>query len=170
MVRKHLFGVGLILEENSKIVLQHRNNDPRILFPNYWCIFTGRIEESDWQGNISSTLEHAVIREIGEELAVQRNGLAACHFVPAEIRFFGKYDLSFSVGGTDYTQEAFIYMSRLHVPFCDLRLKEGIGICLLGRDDVKGLQIPVSYVEAISDYFNHQARHSINQSRRQLRA
>jgi 8-oxo-dGTP diphosphatase len=52
---------GIILLNEGKILLQFRDNNPNITWPNSWAIFGGGIEKGE-------TPKQAIIRELQEEL------------------------------------------------------------------------------------------------------
>ena len=53
----------ILIDEDERILLQLRDNNPQIGHPNHWGLFGGKIEENE-------TPRTAAIREIGEELGI----------------------------------------------------------------------------------------------------
>ena len=63
--------IAVLLEtEDNKLVLQLRDDKKEIHYPGHWSIFTGGLEESDWKGDLYSSLEYGVRRELSEELGI----------------------------------------------------------------------------------------------------
>lgn len=51
----------LFVNPAGEILVHHRDNDPRILFPNQWSIIGGHVEDGE-------TPEEALVREVREEI------------------------------------------------------------------------------------------------------
>ena len=55
--------VGAIIYKNGKYLLQKRDNDKKIFFPDFWGVFGGNVESFE-------SSNKAIIRELKEEISV----------------------------------------------------------------------------------------------------
>src|SRR4051794_17002427 len=101
---------AILLLENGRYLLQHRDSKPEIFFPGHWGCFGGAIDpgESDPQ---------TLVRELKEELALDLDVASLRHFTRLE------FDMSFAGCGV-------LYRSYFEVPIhsailTQLRLGEG---------------------------------------------
>lgn len=57
------YALCFIENQNGKFLLQHRDDNPRILFPGHWGLFGGRVKAGE-------TFKEGLIREVREELGI----------------------------------------------------------------------------------------------------
>ncbi|MBS3072513.1 NUDIX domain-containing protein [Candidatus Pacearchaeota archaeon] len=105
---------GIILFKGNKILLQLRDNSPKISNPNKWGIFGGGVERSE-------TPEQAAIRELKEELGLRVD----------------KLDLFLQ---TEFNNEK-IYLFRLKIKnVSNLRLNEGADMAFFSKEEILNLK------------------------------
>ena len=76
---------GIIVNQHDRILLQLRDDNPGIFFPNHWGLFGGALERRE-------SLKEAIVRELREELTID--------FCPTSIKKFVNVELGSSVGQT----------------------------------------------------------------------
>jgi 8-oxo-dGTP diphosphatase len=127
---------GVILHQNGRVLLQHRDSNPAIAWPGAWAIFGGHLEADE-------TPEEGARREIEEELGLRLHG-------PLLLFFHGVYD----------DRERFYYTAPLPVPIDELRLTEGQGMALLSREDLAAYPVVPRHREILESYFDNVRRES----------
>jgi 8-oxo-dGTP diphosphatase len=109
----HRVAVGLLQIPNNKIVCQVRSNIPNIASPGTIAAFGGAVEEEE-------TIEHALIRELQEELEID---ITLYGYV-----YVGKLDYYSDFKQSYAEQSVFL----IKIPSIDiLNLREGVGIALI---------------------------------------
>ena len=133
----------LFVNPDGEILVHHRDNDPRILFPNQWSIIGGHVEDGE-------TPEHALVREVREEI---------------------DYDLTqFKHLATFYDADyiRYFYVAPLDKPVSALTLGEGqalrfihprraldeLDVCLTGRRYIEAYLYHLAYL----DYLDHRKK------------
>ncbi|MGV3720271.1 MAG: NUDIX domain-containing protein, partial [Actinomycetota bacterium] len=58
---------GVILHREGRVLLQHRDDNPEIVWPGHWAIFGGHMEPGE-------APEEAALRELEEELELRLEG------------------------------------------------------------------------------------------------
>ncbi|MEX2227899.1 MAG: NUDIX domain-containing protein [Dehalococcoidia bacterium] len=101
--------VGLIVAEDGRILLQHRDDKPGLVGAGQWGFFGGHVEASERP-------TQAFLREIEEELAWR----------PRHIELFTTREIEHHGGATT----SYAYGAHLDVPFESLVLGEGQGMAL----------------------------------------
>src|SRR3712207_5920001 len=107
----------VILYQEARVLLQHRDDDPAIRWPGAWAIFGGHVEDDE-------APEEAARREILEEL---------------ELRLEGPLNLVYH--GIREARERFFYAAPLTVSVERLVLREGQGMALLSREELDRLPV-----------------------------
>jgi 8-oxo-dGTP pyrophosphatase MutT (NUDIX family) len=103
---------GVILHQNGRVLLQHRDDNPSIRWPGAWAIFGGHMEPGEEP-------EEAARREIEEELGLRLEGplwLVCRH--------------------QDATHERLIFAAPLTADPAGLTLHEGQGMALLAPEEL----------------------------------
>ena len=121
---------GVILHQDGRVLLQHRDDDPAIIFPGAWGIFGGHIEPGE------EPVE-AAIREIAEELGLQLDP-------PLELFHHG----------VEESRERFIFVAPLSRPFDDLTLNEGQGMALLDPREVEEYPVVPAHRVILRRFFS----------------
>ncbi len=103
---------GVILYRDGKVLLQHRDDRPDIVYPGAWAFFGGHLEPGE-------TPEEGAKREILEELELELNG-------PLELVHHG----------VNATRERFIYAAPLDRDPSLLVVNEGQGAALFTREEL----------------------------------
>lgn len=98
---------GVILHQGGRVLLQHRDNKPEIVWPGAWAIFGGHLEGEE-------SPEEGARREIEEELGLRLEG-------PLPLVYHQ------TVGN----RERYFYAAELPVEPESLTLNEGQGMALL---------------------------------------
>ncbi|MFC1591423.1 NUDIX domain-containing protein [Thermodesulfobacteriota bacterium] len=121
---------GLIIENaHGEILLQLRDDNPQLQYPNCWGTFGGQVEAGE-------TPEEAIRREIREEL----------DYAVAEPAMYGIYPFE----GYD------IYMFRVvdsAVKLDDLNVNEGQCGRFFARDEIRDILCAFNCREIVEDYF-----------------
>ena len=105
--------VGLIVAEDGRVLLQHRDDKPDIIDPGVWALFGGRMDADEDAAT-------AFLREMEEEL-----GWRPKHFEP-----YGQVELI--IDGKRLISN--LFAAHLDVPFAALSLNEGQGMELFAPD------------------------------------
>lgn len=103
---------GVILHQDGRVLLQHRDDKPEIRWPGAWAIFGGHLEDDE-------TPEEGARREIEEELGLRLEG-------PMPLVYHQ------TVGN----RERYFYAAELTVEPEALTLNEGQGMALLSREEL----------------------------------
>ncbi len=121
---------GLLLEnEEGLVLLQLRDNNPAIPFPNCWGTFGGQIEEGE-------SPEQAIIREIREELdyiVEEPDCYCVYSYDGYEIYMFRKMDQDLLIENLD--------------------VREGQGAQFFSREMLKTVECAFNCREIVEDYF-----------------
>ena len=121
---------GLLIENiEGKVLLQLRDNNPHIRYPNLWGTFGGQIEDGE-------TPEEAIVRELSEELGYELSAP----------EYFGNFPLD----GYD------IHMYRIidHSLALDtLTVKEGQEGRFFSLEEVKDIECAANCKEIVITYF-----------------
>jgi len=115
--RERIDGTNIIfLDEQNAILLQLRDDNPNIPYPNRWAIPGGHISKGE-------TPLECILREVKEELGVELNEAAL--FVAAERSY-----------GREHT-----YWAKAHFRLADITLSEGQGVQWFTYDEIKNMQL-----------------------------
>jgi 8-oxo-dGTP diphosphatase len=121
---------GLLIEnKEGKVLLQLRDDNPTIRYPNLWGTFGGQIEEGE-------TPEEAIVRELSEELGYELS----------DPEYFGNFPLD----GYD------IHMFRIidySLALDSLTIKEGQEGRFLSLEEVKEIDCAANCKEIVIAYF-----------------
>ena len=121
---------GLIIENaEGRVLLQLRDDKRTIPYPNCWGTFGGQVEDGE-------TPEHAIVREINEEL----------DYNAGEPEFFGNYPFE----GYD------IYMFRKKdaaIKLENLKVREGQRANFFSKNDFMKIECAFNCREIVEDYF-----------------
>jgi 8-oxo-dGTP pyrophosphatase MutT (NUDIX family) len=121
---------AVILHRAGRVLLQHRDADPRIRWPGHWAIFGGHVEEGEEP-------EAAARREIEEELGLRLEGPLplVCH-------------------RRDPDRERFIFAAPLSVPLSALTLTEGQGLALLAPAELAAYPVVPVHHEILQHFLD----------------
>lgn len=108
---------GVLLHQGGRVLLQHRDNRPDIVYPNTWAIFGGHLEPGE-------DPELGARREVEEELGLRLEG-------PLELLY----------SDDDGDRHRTFYAAALEVPLDRLTLTEGQGMALLSAEEVATLPV-----------------------------
>lgn len=103
---------GIILHRDGRVLLQHRDDKPEIIWPGAWAIFGGHLEGEE-------PPDEGARREIEEELGLRLEG-------PLPLFYHD------TVGN----RERYFYTAALPVDLDALTLNEGQGMALLSREEL----------------------------------
>ncbi len=114
-----LSAVGLIFTEDGRYLMQLRDDNPGILFPNYFCLFGGTVEKSE--GPVKG-----LRRELREELELEAD----------RISYFSQ--LAFDAVFTDgTTHQRYYFEVPVSISVVDsLTFHEGAEMRLMTADDI----------------------------------
>ena len=95
-----------IIHQDSKFLMQLRDDLPNIMFPGHWGFFGGHLDPGE-------TADQAIRRELQEEI----------RFIPETISLFERME--------DERVIRYFYQAELHVTVAELELNEGqdMGLC-----------------------------------------
>ena len=102
--------VGLIVDQAGRYLVQLRDTKPTIFFPDHWGCFGGALE-------LGETDEHALAREIDEELGLD---LRQC-----EVRHFTTFTFDFGFASGSLIHRAFFEVKANAESLANLTLREG---------------------------------------------
>ena len=102
---------AILIRENGQLVMQLRDNNPKIFYPNHWGCFGGAIDSGE------SEVE-ACKREIEEELCIQIN----------ELFLFTTLYLDFSVLGHGKVSRTYFICRLSNFEYENIVLNEGSAI------------------------------------------
>lgn len=120
---------AVILYQEGRVLLQHRDDRPDIVWPNHWAIFGGHIEEGE-------TLQQAALREIEEELGLR--------LAPPLVLI--RHHI-------DGIRERFVFGARLTVPLESLTLMEGQGMALVTAGELGSYPIVHAHLAILMQFF-----------------
>lgn len=120
---------AVILHQGSRVLLQHRDDRPDIVWPNHWAMFGGHLEAGE-------TPEEAAIREIEEELGLR---------LEPPISLFHH--------SIDQQRERFVFIAKLRVSPDELTLMEGQAMALLERTDLDEYPLVPSHRTILARFF-----------------
>lgn len=119
----------MILHREGKVLLQHRDDKPEIVWPGAWAIFGGHVEHGEEP-------EAAARREMEEELGLRLEG-------PLPLLYHEVRD----------GRERFMYTAPLTVPLEELVLTEGQGMALLSREELDVYGVVPIHREILERFF-----------------
>jgi len=120
---------GVILHREGRVLLQHRDDNPNIVWPGHWAIFGGHIEPGEEP-------EETARRELEEELGLRLDGPLPLYF-----------------HGSDGVRERFIFEAPLPVPPEALTLMEGQGMALLAPEELDSYAVVPVHRQIIQSFF-----------------
>ncbi len=119
-IRPKACAVGAILvTEDDRYLLQHRDDIRAIWFLGFWGTFGGAIDEGESQ-------EQALVREMEEEL----------EFSPRRFTFFTQITFDFSTVGSDNKYRSYFEVPVTEHELADMTLHEGQNMRMFSADDV----------------------------------
>jgi 8-oxo-dGTP pyrophosphatase MutT (NUDIX family) len=123
--------VGIILvNSKAQVLLQLRSKDD-YLYPNYWTLPGGRVEEGE-------SVENALLREVKEELGL-------------DIRSHGLFK-TIVENALSETTERHIYWSRISERIGDLKLGEGAALNYFSPREISRLEVAFDLKPVIIDF------------------
>ncbi|SFR97238.1 B12-binding domain-containing radical SAM protein [Anaeromicropila populeti] len=133
MSKIHKIGTAIIIENSAgKILLQHRDKNPEIKYPNTWVLFGGGKEPEE-------SPEEAIQRELMEEL----------EFTLKDYEFYQNYHY------VDEEEEhlQYIYYIKLDLDVNQLKLKEGDDLNYFSWSEIKQLSLGFNVSDILEDFF-----------------
>jgi 8-oxo-dGTP pyrophosphatase MutT (NUDIX family) len=124
---------GVILYQDGRVLLQHRDDRPDIVYPGAWAIFGGHVEPDE-------DPEAAARREIEEELGLRLEG-----------------PLEPVVQQDRPDRQRTVFATPLTVPVEQLTLNEGQGMALLSRADLAEYQVVPAHREILERFLDGRA-------------
>jgi 8-oxo-dGTP pyrophosphatase MutT (NUDIX family) len=121
---------AIIVVEDSRYLLQHRDDKPLIFFPGHWGCFGGAIEPGE-------TDETALVRELDEELSLDLGR--------ATVSYFTNFDFDFGYAGYGVLRRRYFEIRIDSMTADGLRLSEGQAKCEVPTDKVLTMQRLVPY-------------------------
>ena len=123
-------GAGIIIfNDNQEVLLQLRDNDPSIRFPNHWVLIGGKVEKGE-------TPEEAIRREIMEEMGIQITSF----------KNFKNYQFD--------NEEQHIFMVNMNIELEKIKLNEGAGINYFSEESAEKLKKGFNVSEMLKDFFS----------------
>ncbi|MBI4550664.1 MAG: NUDIX domain-containing protein [Candidatus Latescibacteria bacterium] len=132
----------LFVNPDGEILVHHRDNDPRILFPDQWSIIGGHVEDGE-------TPEQALIREVREEI-----GHDLTQFEHLATFYDADHTRHFYVAPLDKPVSALVLGEGQGLRFIDpRRALDELDVCLTGRRYIEAYLCHLAYLE----YLKHRA-------------
>lgn len=119
---------ALIVTEDGRYLMQHRDELPGIFFPGFWGCFGGALEPGE------SALD-AMRRELAEELAWR----------PPALRHFATLGLDFSFAGHGALPRHFFVAPVRPEEVDGMKLAEGQALALIPGDEILRMPMVVPY-------------------------
>lgn len=151
--------IGAILEmSDGRVLFQLRDNKKGIHYPGYWSIFTGALEESDWDGELISSLKKGILRELSEELHILTKE-GEIPFVPqSDIKILN--ECLYTDSNENYADYQYVFHVNVDIPSDKFVLKEGQKLGVFGEKEINQLNIAPSYREIIKKFFSDKKKKS----------
>jgi 8-oxo-dGTP pyrophosphatase MutT (NUDIX family) len=118
--------VALIVDQESRYLVQLRDAKPTIFFPEHWGCFGGALEPRE-------TNERALAREIDEELGLDLRHCAVRHFTT--------FTFDFGFAGGSVIHRAFYEVKTDAASLANLTLREGREKRLFPGPDLLAMQV-----------------------------
>jgi len=134
---------ALLVLEDGRYLLQHRDDIPGIWYPGHWGCFGGSVDDGE------KPLE-ALRRELREELELEPGG---------DLRFFTRFDFDLSELGLGRYYRTYYVVAVRHDQHVRLVLHEGQGMGAFAAD-VALRELPVTPYDAFA-LFLHSSRRAI---------
>ena len=116
-MRSEAVSAKAFIYRDSHFLLQHRDRDPTIFYPDHWGLFGGSIDAGE-------TPEQGLLRELEEELNWSAGrGIYLYPWYPGD-------------GSVVH-----LFLMDLDVPFAELELHEGIEMRLVGAEAMRVLKL-----------------------------
>lgn len=125
---------GVILHRDGKVLLQHRDEKPDIVYPGAWAIFGGHLDPGEEP-------EAGARREIEEELGLRLSG-------PLELVF----------DEADATRRRYFFAAPLEVPLDELTLNEGQGMGLFSAAELDALALVPLHARILREFLAQRVR------------
>jgi 8-oxo-dGTP pyrophosphatase MutT (NUDIX family) len=116
---------ALLVLEDGRYLLQHRDDKPQIWYPDYWGLFGGAIEEGE-------TLIAALRRELKEELELELEPESCT------IEWFTRFDFDLSGVGQGLIHRSYYVIPVAEEKLGRLRLHEGTEVRAFSAAEVFG--------------------------------
>jgi len=130
---------AILLDENGRYLLQHRDRLPNIFYPDHWGCFGGAVEPGESPAD-------ALRRELREELEFDSN--------PAQYRLFTRFDFDFSPLGKGKVYRVYY---EVRVPQASrLRLHEGQALGCFTAEELFALTRVTPY-DSFALWMHHRA-------------
>lgn len=135
----------MFVDRSGGVLLQLRDDDPKIMFPGHWGIIGGASQGAE-------TPEQAARREAEEE-----TGLTPGRIDPFRAYYFNEKRASdgkrnaLPRAASDY--ELYLFHAPCETPLEDMTCGEGQGLRFFGPDDLGGLDIAYNHREVLDDFF-----------------
>ncbi|HSE30658.1 MAG TPA: NUDIX domain-containing protein [Pyrinomonadaceae bacterium] len=121
---------AILINPSGKVLLQQRDNNPSIRYPNHWALFGGSMEDGE-------TADEAVVREVEEEIGFQ-------------LQTFGLF--------REFIQNnkrEFAFVGSITANLSELTLSEGQGMDFFFPSELKELLIRPDDKETLEAYFGN---------------
>lgn len=127
-------GAGIIIyNDKNQVLLQLRNNDHSIKYPNNWVLFGGAM-------NPNEVPEQAVKREIYEEIGI----------ILRNISFFRNYVYI----DEDEVHKQYIFKLQSNLDLNKIILKEGADFKFFSKKELENIDIGFNVRDMLRDFFN----------------
>lgn len=129
---------AVILREDGRYVLQKRDNDPRIWYPDHWGLFGGAVEED-------KDLIQALRRELMEEL----------EYDPPQWEYFFRFDFDMSFLGAVRHHRTYFIVPISIAAYGGLVLHEGASFGAFPPEEVLGGAMKIAPYDAFALFLHH---------------
>jgi len=121
---------AILISPSGKVLLQQRDNNPSIRYPDHWALFGGSIEDGE-------SADEAVVREVDEEIGFQ-------------LETFGLF--------REFIQNnkrEFAFVGSITANLSELTLREGQGMDFFFPSELSKLSIRPDDKETLEAYFGN---------------
>jgi 8-oxo-dGTP diphosphatase len=126
---------AILYNAQGQVLLQLRDDKPKLLFPSHWTLFGGSAEPDE-------TPEQAMRRELLEEIEIE-----------PPLTFWKAYVCPFRTKPGELRVDQYVYFAEINTPTHEMTLHEGQAMRYFGREELEALQIGYGFHPLILEFW-----------------